>query len=92
MATWAKENVIIHLVTATTLADDSSAHDVEVIDTADSLVYDAGSVVACTQGSTADYRYFPSSDLDTTKEYDVYVDTVKIGRIIGPDRTTMVGG
>ena len=89
MATWDKDVIFIQLVTATTGADDESAHTVKFqpIDQA----YPTGAVNG-TQCSTELSRYYPASDLDDTNCYDIYVDSVCIGRIFGKATVPSVGG
>jgi hypothetical protein len=84
-----KDTVFIHLVTATTAADDTSSHTVKLqpIDQA----YPTGAV-DCTQGTSEQARWYPDTDLDEDQHYDVYVDDVKIGRILSYNSLPAIGG
>jgi len=82
VATWSKNNIGIPLVKPITMAKDTSTHTVKFqpIDQA----FSAGAVLG-TQGTAQKHIWYPASDLDTEKIYDVYVDGTKVYRILGAD-------
>jgi len=82
MGTWNRHNIVIGLAASTTLADDTGTHTVQFQPI--SQAFSAGAISG-TQGTSNLARWSPVSDLDTTEIYDVYLSTVKIGRIFGLD-------
>ena len=89
MATWDKDTIFIQLATTGSGADDTGSYTVKFqpIDQA----YPTGAVagVQCTSDKS---KWQPDSDLDTTNHYDIYVDTVRIGRLFGMDAVPPIGG
>ena len=81
MATWAKENAVIQLKVAITMADDTSAHTVKYQPS--TQTYPTGAITG-TQGTSDLSCYYPSSDLDDEYHYDIYVDDTKVGRLSSP--------
>jgi len=77
MATWAKENVIFRLVVWSTGVADTTTHTVVLQPT--DQTYPTGSI-SCTHAGNGYYR--PDSDLNDTKHYYIYVDTVKKSKLI----------
>ena len=88
MATWEKENAVIRLVVATTMADDETSHTVKYQPT--NQAYPTGAVTA-TQGTSELSRWYPSSDLDDNYSYDIYVNDSRIGRIFSPKSVPELG-
>ena len=79
MTTWAKENIIIPVTAA------AAPSNVDVLKEGDTW---PGDKVVCSESSDSTTRWYPGSDLDTDYEYDVYLDSVKVGRIRGNDSST----
>jgi len=78
MAVWSKDYATITLRRSDNGKYDTATHTVifrPII---------SGSDVAGVQLDTL-YAWEPTSNLDTTKAYDIYVDEVRIKRIFGPD-------
>ena len=86
---WDKDTIFIALVTPITGAYDTASHTVEFqpIDQA----YSTGHVDG-TQCTTNQHLWYPASDLDENTTYDVYVDSVLIGRIPARNQNPSVGG
>ena len=82
MATWDKDTIGIPLVKPITMAKDTDSHTVQFqpIDQA----FSTGAVLG-TQGTAQKHLWYPSSDLDTTKIYDIYVNGTRVYRIFGID-------
>lgn len=87
MSTWNKYNCVVQL-TLTTLANDTTTHTVQFQPASQSF---SNGAVLGTAGSGEPSRYRPVSDLDTEKAYDIYVDSTKVDRILGPDLIAEVG-
>ena len=87
MAAWDNDTIILTLYDSSTGEIDTNSYTFELqpIDQA----YDTGAV-ACSQLSSS--RWKPDSDLDTELAYDVYKNTVRIGRIWGVDLMPAIGG
>ena len=82
MANWS--NAVVHLVSMTTLADDTTTHVVQFqpVDQA----FSAGAILG-SQGSSNLARYIPVTDLDSTNAYDIHIShsVTPITRIFGRD-------
>ena len=87
MATWDADTIIITIYDSSTGELDSNSYTIELqpVDQA----YDTGAI-ACSQLTSG--RWKPDSDLDTELAYDVYNNTVKIGRIWGTNLMPAIGG
>jgi len=86
MAVWSKK-----LATITLRRDDNGKYDTA----SHTVVFRPVSVgssgdISGTQLTTL-YAWQPASNLDTTEAYDIYVDSVRIKRIYGPDMLPDVG-
>jgi hypothetical protein len=81
MGVWDKDIIFINVVTPITGADPTAEYGV-VFQPIDQTFPDGGTDgVQC---STNLARYYPMSDLDDTKHYDVYVEGMKFMRIFSP--------
>jgi len=84
MATWEKENAVVQLKVAVTMADDETSHTVKYQPV--SQTYPTGAITA-TQGTSDLSCWYPSSDLDDEEDYDIYVNDSKVTRIWSPIST-----
>ncbi len=89
MAVWDKDTIFIPLVTPITGADDTASHTVEFQPI--NQAYPTGHTDG-TQCSTNLERWYPSADLDTDLDYDVYVDGTRVYRLLGLNAVSNFGG
>ena len=82
MSAWDKDTIGIPLLKPITMAKNTDSHTVQFqpID----QTFSTGAVLG-TQGTAQKHLWYPSSDLDTTKIYDIYVNGTRVYRIFGID-------
>jgi hypothetical protein len=89
MATWDKDIIFIELVTPVTCDPDEAAYTVK-FKPLDGTAYPTNAVTG-TQGTSRLDRWYPASDLNDDYCYDVYIDNVKVKRILSPNALPSMG-